>query len=396
MGILGGERCMTDASKSICPGCGVSRLSDALEWKAQPVILNYRFPTPESARNVPRRDMEIRQCTNCGLIFNATVDLSVIPYDERYENSQSSSPLFLDFMRDTGRSLTERYNLTGGTIMEVGCGKGGFLRMICETANARGLGYDTSCEEAEGVEQDGVSFFKRYAGTEDVPPGLNAIICRHVVEHVPQIGEFMRLLADLSRAGGGSVVYVETPKWEWIVENEAFWDVFYEHCNYFPMPCLRYLAELGGLEVLDQRTVFGGQYQALELRSRETGVGPASPGIAEASSLSAFAATVTGSRLRLRGKLEEAGASAGWGIWGAGAKGVSLASTFPDLPPRLVVDSNPAKQGSFIPGTDIPVVAPSDGALGALPVLLIANPNYLNEIRASLSQKSLSPILLTV
>lgn len=382
---------MTRPPSHACPGCGNASLSPPLLWKAQPVILNYRFPTPERACGVPRRDMDIHQCLRCGLIFNSTVDVSVIPYDELYENSQVSSAVFLEFMQTTARRLTDAYHLGNGLVFEVGCGKGGFLRIVCATAGARGIGYDTSCEETDGVEKDGLCFHKRYATVHDVPHHTDLIVCRHVVEHIPQIGEFMKMLADFSRAGGGSAVYIETPRWEWIVENECFWDVFYEHCNYFSMPTLRYLAEQAGMEVLEHLPVFNGQYQALEVRHCENMAAPDSPGLQPEYTLEVFSSAVQKSYERLENRLIQAGAAQGWAIWGAGAKGVSLANAFPSMPPRMVVDSNPAKQGSFIPGTDIPVVSPDDSRLNGIPVVLIANPNYAQEIMRVLGGRGLQP-----
>jgi hypothetical protein len=52
------------------------------------VVLNYRFATPEAATRVPRRDLLLRQCIGCGLVFNATFRPEVIPYDAHYENRQ--------------------------------------------------------------------------------------------------------------------------------------------------------------------------------------------------------------------------------------------------------------------------------------------------------------------
>jgi SAM-dependent methyltransferase len=385
---------MNTLPSSVCTGCGHVQLSEPLILESQPIILNYRFPSPERACHVPRRDMEIRQCLSCGLIFNTTVDLSIIPYDERYENSQSASPIFLNFMQGTAEHLTKAYALHNGTVLEVGCGKGGFLRMICDTSGARGLGYDTSCEEDDGVEIGGVRFFRRYAEISDIPNGIDMIICRHVVEHIPQIGNFMRLLAEFSKQGGGSVVYIETPKWEWVVRNACFWDVFYEHCNYFPMPTLRYLAEMAGMEVLDHRDVFYGQYQALEVRWVKESAVLLPPGIQQGVALSDFSSSFKASKSRLRDRLTNAGAKSGWAVWGAGAKGVSLANALSTMPPHVVIDANPAKQGSFIPGTSIPVIAPDDTRLNDIQVVLIANPNYTEEITLTLKSLGLTPKII--
>ncbi len=384
-------------AKTHCPGCHGSDLGTSVIWASQPVILNYRFATAEEACGVARRDMDLRQCGQCGLIFNATLDEAIIPYDERYENRQSCSPTFSGMMKDIAGSLAHRYALKDGLVMEVGCGKGEFLKLLCDIAQARGAGYDTSCEEEATSTETRVKFFKRYATEADATGTVDAVVCRHVVEHVSSIGDFLGLLAGIARTGSSRVVYIETPAWEWIVENEAFWDVFYEHCNYFPMPTLRYLAELAGFEVLAHRAIFGCQYQALELRAAAPAA-PAAvpPGVQASASLRAFSDSVAESRLKLRERLLAAGAEKGWAVWGAGAKGVSLVNTFPDMAPAFVVDSNAAKQGSYIPGTAVPVVAPDDARLAGIGIVLIANPNYLEEIRRTLALQGLSPILITV
>jgi hypothetical protein len=92
--------------------------------------------------------------------------------------------------------------------------------------------------------------------------------------------------------------------------------------------------------------------------------------------------------------LEKAGAAGGWAIWGAGAKGVSLASVLSTPHPLFIIDSNPSKQGKFIPGSGIPVIAPHDPRIADIPVILVANPNYLSEIHATLGQHGFTPCLV--
>ncbi len=379
-----------------CPGCDSALLGDSFFLAEQPVILNYRFASKEAARNVSRRDMELRECPDCGLIFNAILDAAAIPYDERYENRQNFSSGFRAMLEETSRGLTECYGLNGGTVLEVGCGKGDFLHLLCDHARARGLGYDTSYEMTGTQTDSRVSFFQRYVAPVDVTENIDLVVCRHVVEHVPQIGDFFRLLHGIAVAGGNSAVYIETPALEWIVEHKAFWDVFYEHCNYFTMPTLHKLAAQAGFVVLDHRLIFGGQYQALELRPSATEAALPQSNEKRDKVLRALTETFARSQLELTSKLTEAGFANGWAVWGAGAKGVSLANTFLDHPPAYVIDSNPSKQGMFLPGTGISVIAPDDSRVASVPVILVANTNYLSEIRASLAQQGITPLLLSV
>jgi hypothetical protein len=74
-----------------------------------------------------------------------------------------------------------------------------------------------------------------------------------------------------------------------------------------------------------------------------------------------------------------------WAIWGAGAKGVCLANRLPKEHLARLIDTNPAKQGFHVPGTHIPIQAPSRDTISDLQLIVIANPSYESEIRAELA-----------
>lgn len=379
-----------------CPGCSSSDLGAGFFIPNQPVILNYRFNTADAARGVERRDIFLRECNVCGLVFNSILDAGAIPYDANYENRQNFSASFLAMLEHTADELTARHLSEYSTVLEVGCGKGDFLELICKRANCRGLGFDTSCEE-NGTKPEGkVAYFQRYVTTQDVTEKIDLIVCRHVVEHVPQIGEFFQLLHRLASVGGGSSVYVETPSLEWIVDRRAFWDIFYEHCNYFTPRTLLQLAELAGFEILNHQIIFGGQYQSLELRPRGANTNRPSTRDRAVPLLGCFTEGIRSSHHDLVLRLSDAGFKDGWAIWGAGAKGVSLAGALQNPPASFVVDSNPAKQGSFIPGTSIPVVPPTDARIGQIAVVLIANPNYATEVGESLAGCNFYPRIMSL
>ncbi len=385
-------------SRPDCPGCGHRGLSAPFCLPRQPVVLNYRFRKADDAAHIRRRAVTLRQCRNCGLVFNATFDINAIPYDENYENRQSFSPAFQHHLDTLAAGLTRRNKLAGGRILEVGCGKGDFLRLLCVTAKATGVGYDTSYEPRE--EPPGLAFHKRYVGAADVTQPFDAVVCRHVVEHVPEIGAFLRELRDIAAAAGDPVVVIETPRFEWIVEQLSLWDVFYEHCNYFPTAALAHLCRLAGFRVVRHRGVFGDQYQLLELRvarsARRNLSTIIAPGIPAEAKLGAFSRRARRHLDGLAKKFTQAAGGAGWAVWGAGAKGVALVNHLRGPKPRCVVDSNPAKQGGVLPGSRIPIVAPDDARLLRLGLIVIANPNYAREIGDVLQQRGFSGRVLTL
>jgi hypothetical protein len=203
-------------------------------------------------------------------------------------------------------------------------------------------------------------------------------------------------LRDIAAAAGDPVVVLETPRFEWIVEQLSLWDVFYEHCNYFPMASLAHLCRLAGFRVVRHRGVFGAQYQILELRVAKTARVPQAPGVPPTARLTEFARRARKHLDRLAGQFERAAAGRGWAVWGAGAKGVALVNHLSGPKPRCVVDSNPAKQGGVLPGSRIPIVAPDDARLLKLGLIVIANPNYAREIGDVLRQRGFTGRVLTL
>lgn len=377
-------------ARTECPGCGGGSLSPVLRLPRQPAVLNYRFPTVAAARKVARRDVTLVSCDACGLVFNSTFDADAVPYDDRYENRQCFSTAFNGHLDSLAKGLIRRNQLTGGRILEVGCGKGDFLRRICAEAGASGDGYDTSFEPGDAADPKGVRFFSRYVGPEDIRHSYDAILCRHVVEHVPAIGEFLSLLHDLAVAAGDPVVVLETPRFEWILENACLWDVFHEHCNYFLESALATLCRRAGFRVVRQRPVFDAQYQLVELRLSRSGarVGSfaASPPAAIQRKVKSFGPRALKGLSRLEQKITRGVSGRPWALWGAGAKGVALGNMLPGTRPKCVIDSNPAKQGGVIPGTSIRIVAPTDPVVSKLGLIVIANPNYAAEIRRDLAR----------
>ena len=379
-----------------CPGCGWTKVSKGWTVSSLPVVMNYRFRTPREAIRVARRDVSLVECGRCGLIFNATFDPSVIPYDDRYENRQCYSESFMRHLEERSEAVHAALRLPTrtGRVLEVGCGKGDFLKMVCKKTGRSGIGYDTSYEGPSKALLGAVEFHTRYVSSADIKEPLSAILCRHVVEHIGSIGDFLGELARMARAGGDPLVFLETPDFGWIAEQGAFWDVFYEHCNYFSRAALRDLCDRAGFTVIRHNAVFGRQYQWIEMRLRRRQKTPTYKR-KSSSLLLTFARCQQRQQSRLQKSVAEQAGPGGWGIWGAGAKGVALCHALKTPPPRAVIDSNPAKQGSFIPGTSIPVIKPGDPAIRKLDLVLIANPNYEREITSTLRQGGFTKTILT-
>jgi SAM-dependent methyltransferase len=338
-----------------------------------PIFQNVVYPTRLEALAAPQGELVLGTCVACGFSYNARFDAELVVYDERYDNHVASAA-FEQYYRTQARLLIDRFKLASGTVYDVGCGKGEFLRILCALApGIHGVGIDPSCTPLrEGnFELVRAHFDKSLFGGD-----AKLVILRHVLEHISEPIEF---LGELRRAMPDTPLYVEVPDLDWIWENGAFWDFCYEHCNYFTLNSLSNALSRAGFAVLDQQLSFVGQYQwALCLPTDS----PQSIEVAPEQEISK-ATRFSENEAQLLERIEaRAIASSGIAIWGMATKGVILATLLDARHILGGIDMNPAKQGHFAAGSGI-AIHPVDWVKN-LPMnsqILVMNSNYLEEIR---------------
>ena len=379
-----------------CPLCEAVNCEVFLQRVQVPVHQNLLASSPSEARNSKRGDLAISLCTRCGFVFNAAFRQDFMSYCQGYDSAQAHSPLFRKYLIGIADDLVERYRLVGQTVVEVGCGKGDFLQLLCAEGRNRGIGFDPSYVGPETTGGGIVHFISEPFGGQHASPAPTLLCCRHVIEHIPNplqmLGEIRKALGE----GSNAIVYFETPDVEWILENVAFWDFFYEHCSYFGLDTLKLAFEKAGFSVLSVRHVFGAQYLAVEAKATAPREFLPLPSTSDVRGLRKGVASFRHNTLRkideCRNQVRDMAHNGGCALWGAAAKGVTFANVIdPDVAEiKCVVDVSPAKAGRFVPGTGHPIV--SLEALGrhySVAGLLSMNPNYLQEQRAMLSALAL-------
>lgn len=364
-----------------CPICDGMRRFAFLERDRVPMFQNAPRPTAEAARAIPRAALRLVACEVCGFVANDAFDPAAMRYAGDYENEQSHSGVFEAHVEALVGELV-RAGVAHKRVLEAGCGAGAFLRRLCREGGNTGIGYDPAYR-GPAVDLDGaVRFVADYYRGQPEGQGADVVLSRHVIEHVPDPRAFLRTLRAACRPG--AQLALETPDVRWILEHRVVEDFFYEHCSYFTTDALRHAAAREGFRVTRQTPLFGGQYQWLEAIAEDALPAPSDAArVAETCALARrYGEDVPVRIAALARRLAEIGRDGAVAVWGAGAKGVTLADLC-DPERRLVacvVDINPRKQGGFVPGTGHPIVAPEALRERRVRHVIVMNPNYEREV----------------
>lgn len=377
-----------------CPACGAGGLERFYEVERVPVHSCRLVSTREEAVSFPTGELRLGLCSACGFVTNVAHDPALQDYSVSYEETQAFSPHFRTFLRALAERWVERYGLRGKRVLEIGSGKGEFLLLLHELGIAEGIGIDPGFARERVEERPGLRFIRdlyseRYAGLR-----ADAIVCRHTLEHIAPVADFMRLVH--STAGDGPVLF-ELPDVLRVLREGAFWDLYYEHVSYFSPGSLARLFRGVGFEPLELELDYDDQYILIEARA---GAGGGEPlpleeepeAVAEAVAMfrRAYDSRVTEWHGRLRSAQRPV-------IWGAGSKGVAFLTTLgAGAGIELAVDINPYKQDRWLAGSGVRVVAP-ERLRDYRPDLVVAmNPAYLEEIGGALSELAVDAPLAAV
>jgi SAM-dependent methyltransferase len=361
-----------------------------------PVHCNVLWPTRDTALQAPRGNLQLGFCGHCGHVFNLAFQAHLVTYEPGYENSLHCSPYFQQYATTLAAELITRYQIRNQQVLEIGCGQGEFLTLLCELGNNHGVGFDpshTATSRPDGrltVIAD--SYSERYA---HYPA---ALVCfRHVLEHLPHPADFLVMLCRTLHQRQQTVVFCEVPNALWTIRDLAIWDLIYEHYSYFSPASLAHIFTRSGFHVQRLYETFAGQFLCLEAQPAAQPCQAPAPG---AEHVAAMTADITAFAEHYRRKV------AAWRtrladfarlrqrvvIWGAGSKGVTFLNVLNlhDLI-EYAVDLNPRKQQKYIAGTGQRIVPPEFLRAYQPDVVIIMNPIYQAEIQGLLATMDLHP-----
>ena len=352
---------------------GTTPLADALRQKEQLQEVESKFP------------LNVAFCPRCSLVqLLETVPPDVL-FCQDYPYYSSFSPALLQHSRANALDLIKSRRLSANSLVVELASNDGYLLKNFVEHRIPVLGIDPAEGPARAAEKIGVptvcAFFGENLAREMLAKGKAAdvIIGNNVLAHVADLHGFVEGIRILLKEDG--VAVIEMPYVKDLVDHCEFDTIYHEHLCYFSVTALDRLFRMHSLFLNDVKrlSIHGGSLRIYVEKKENVSATvramlqtEAAEKVDQIDYYRGFARRVEGIRTelqRLLQRLKQQGARIA--AYGAAAKGSTLIN-YSDIGTELVdfvVDRNTHKQGLYMPGQHIPVLAPE--------ALLERNPDYV-------------------
>ncbi len=390
-----------NTQENTCPCCQSPSIEMFHRQDEIPVNSVVNIQSREKAVRFPKGIMSLGFCADCGFIYNTSFNPDLVKYSTNCEESQGCSQKFNSYLQHTAETLIQKYDLYGKDVLEIGCGKGEFLRLLCSLGNNRGIGFDPAYVEGRDKNHDSnkVTFINDFYSEKYADHHADFICCRMTLEHIRDVAQFVNIVRQSIKDRLNTKVFFQVPDVIRILRDVAFEDIYYEHCSYFSRSALARLFQNCGFNIIDIQTAYDGQYIMMEaepVADKAENTFSLENDVAETKKLITVFQQKFKKLMTYWGKeLQDIKAQGRKAVlWGSGSKAVSFLTTLGVTDQiEFIVDINPHRQGTYMAGTGHRVVAPDYLVQYKPDLVIIMNAIYRDEIEKELKVLNLSPEL---
>ena len=387
---------------SICRACDSKSLVSILDLGEQPLPAEYGLDAQDVLDRFP---LHLKICQDCGLGQLAEYVLPDRIFHDTYPYLSSASEYWVSHAKQFAGEMTDKLSLDmDSLVIELGSNDGYLLSQF-QNLGVSVLGVEPPENTAEIARQAGVPTISKFFGEKLANDMLaeyghpKLIVVNNVYAHVPDQQDFTRGMAVL--ADDSTIITIENPSFDILLKNAFFDTIYHEHYSYLTAHSVDAVAKKCGLNLfhVESLPTHGGSNRYYLSRSKKPD-----------ETVAAILADEKKSGLFSEDKWKEFSAASkqaidGLGQWfadqkaaghvvvgyGAAHKGNTFLNAVGEASKTLeyVVDASHEKQGKFLPGSQVPVLAPEKlNSINPTDVLILPW-NIAEELTSKI--KSLAP-----
>lgn len=366
-----------------CRACHGTDLVQFMDFGEMPLANGFLKSPDEPEKKYP---LTVDHCANCGMVQLGQVVPAEVLYQD-YKFFTGSSRRMVEHYTRMIEELCSEYMPHGGLTAEIGCNDLEVLQAV-DFGDGSVIGIDPAAPDVPYV-VSGISTIRQLF-TENVAKSIerraHLIVANNVLGHVDDLDDFLRGVKHLLHPDG--VFVFEVPYWPRTCADAAYSQIYAEHLSYFSFLPLSIALDRNGLVIADDNffEVHGGTIRiTAKHKNINLSSGPKQFHKFRLDACQHFAERALTSRRMLLSRLDRFKIPKRKFIaYSASAKG-SVVLNYCDIGTDIVpyvIDSTPAKQGMYVPGTHQKIVAPESVNLNDYDAILQLGWAHDAEIRA--------------
>lgn len=325
------------------------------------------FPTKEELSEDKGVKLDLFQCSYCGLI--QILDEPVGYYKDVIRASAVSDEM-REFRLHYFNDFVTKYSLTGKKILEVGAGRGEFLKLMNETG-VKGYGVEHLQSSVDYCVKEGLPVYQGYLEDKNtkIPNApYDGFFIMNFLEHAPNPNSFLQgIYHNLSE---GAIGLIEVPNVDMILKDVMFSEFISDHLLYFTKDVLTLLLEKNGFDVIECKSVWHNYCLAAIVKKKKS--------ISLEHFYDKLNKVSTEINAYIDKNLEKGNKVA---IWGAGHQALAVIALCKIKNKiEFVVDSADFKQGKYTQGTHIEIVSPMNLLKKNIGAVIVMAASYSDEV----------------
>lgn len=385
-----------------CQICQSDDLELILEIKNAPDSCQRLYRRLEDASREKAKHLKFVLCNQCFTIqnenyFGEPSKSRKSHYDENYYCSfTQNSTQAQKYQEQTASQINSILSLENKKVLEIGCGDGFFLECL-SSFDCHSIGFEPSSTYHLAKKHPHLELYNDFFIPEKSQNRWNHIdlfILRHVLEHLQQPVKFLEMISsNNTHRKSARYLFIEVPNLEALLEENLFFDFYYEHIFYFSMPGLLYLLSISGWTFFKKLTEEKSEFLGI--------IACNSPGKIPISTIPTklndnnnrqksmtFKQNFLNWNKKLGNMLSELCAQGKTiAVWGSGSRGVAMMTSlqFEQFKIQYVIDSDSNKHFLYIPGILSQISPPERLRQEPVDYLIISSYTYFDEILSSLT-----------
>ncbi|HEY9745204.1 MAG TPA: class I SAM-dependent methyltransferase [Oculatellaceae cyanobacterium] len=373
-----------------CPACGYHVAVKFYDGGRHPLTTLAWPKSKAEAQAMEKLPLNFVRCVDCGHVYNRDFSYDKVPYSDKPNLMYNKGSLWKEHLDATIAEILLRLP-ENATVIEVGAGDGHFIKAIAnQLPQGRYIAFDPngSLDTNNGQIEFFPKLFEPAKHMAEFRPDL--VICRHMLEHLENPLEFVQSLSFAAQWENlNTALFIEVPCIDRVFASGRTVDFFYEHNSHFTSESLSRMLSRANTKI--ELLECGYEDEVVYAYAQLVGsVAARTHAVELGGQAIGFYNRAQHNDQKVRQQIQKL-AGRKVALWGGTGKAATFINRYhaDDENFPIVVDSDPSKVGTHVPGTGQEIRSPQYLLKHPVDVIVITTQWRAQDIALEIRQRGI-------